>query len=270
MNPAAKIYRTRDAQIDMDKILHLGGFNLERALEVDPMFLEPEYPFEWGGVYDLKAGIHEIVFQDGPDPAMQLAVLPAPGTRMEDLETIQMSAVLAFSGDESKVEPGATLTPGDHLYQLLLPEGSKRFLLDIPADGAYAFFTEHHPEEFQMAVHGAGALAPLAHKAYKPDHEHDEAVTSVGIAIPGDLDRRKLNNWLGELLMKKGPDIFRMKGILSIAGEDCRFVFQGVHMLFDGRPDRPWGNEPRRNSMIFIGRNLNRTELNEGFIRCLA
>lgn len=54
MNPAARIYRTRDAAIDMDKILGLGGFNLDRALQVDPMFLEPEYPFEWGGVYELS------------------------------------------------------------------------------------------------------------------------------------------------------------------------------------------------------------------------
>ncbi|MBA3976555.1 MAG: cobalamin biosynthesis protein CobW [Candidatus Solibacter sp.] len=270
MNPAAKIYRTRDARIDMDKILHLGGFNLERALAVDPMFLEPEYPFEWGGVYDLKAGIHEIVLHVGPDPAMQLAVLPAPGVRMEDLESIQMTAVLTFSDDEREANPGATLTPGGHLYQLVLPEGEMRFRLDIPADGPYAFFTEHHPEEFQMAVHGSSVLEPFAHKAFKPGHEHDEAVTSVGIAIAGDVDQLKLNNWLRELLMNKGPDIFRMKGILSIAGEDSRFVFQGVHMLFDGRPDRPWGNDPRRNSMIFIGRNLNRTELNEGFVRCLA
>jgi G3E family GTPase len=48
------------------------------------------------------------------------------------------------------------------------------------------------------------------------------------------------------------------------------FVFQGVHMLFDGRPDQPWGNNPRRNSLIFIGRNLDRVQLNEGFRACLA
>ena len=40
----------------MDRILNVGGFNLDRALEVDPKFLEPEYPFEWGGVYQLEAG----------------------------------------------------------------------------------------------------------------------------------------------------------------------------------------------------------------------
>jgi len=37
----------------------------------------------------------------------------------------------------------------------------------------------------------------------------------------------------------QGTDIFRMKGIVNIAGEDNRFVFQGVHMLFDGTRDRP-------------------------------
>lgn len=41
-------------------------------------------------------------------------------------------------------------------------------------------------------------------------------------------------------------------------------------MLFDGRPDRAWGTEPRHNSLIFIGRNLNRGELTEGFRKCLA
>ena len=61
-----------------------------------------------------------------------------------------------------------------------------------------------------------------------------------------------------------------MKGVLSIKGSPNRYVFQGVHMLFDGRPDRPWGEQPRHHSLIFIGRNLNRAALNEGFRKCLA
>ncbi len=50
---------------------------------------------------------------------------------------------------------------------------------------------------------------------------------------------------LGELLRERGVDIFRMKGFISLADEPRRFVFQGVRMLFDGQPDRPWGNAPR-------------------------
>ena len=42
-----------------------------------------------------------------------------------------------------------------------------------------------------------------------------------------------------------------MKGILSIKGDPNRFVFQGVHMMFDGKQDRPWGNTPRSNKLIF-------------------
>ncbi|HEY4277028.1 MAG TPA: GTP-binding protein [Conexibacter sp.] len=102
------------------------------------------------------------------------------------------------------------------------------------------------------------------------DHEHDETVTSVGIDLPGDLDSAKLNAWLSELLQTQGPDIFRMKGVLAIDGQQERFVFQGVHMLFDGQADRPWNGDPRRNQLVFIGRNLDRHALTEGFRACLA
>ena len=96
-------------------------------------------------------------------------------------------------------------------------------------------------------------------------------MTSVGIVEKRPVDETKLNEWLSELLRTKGTDIFRMKGILHIKGLANRFVFQGVHMLFDGKPDRPWkdSNEPG-NQMIFIGKNLNRKELEEGFRSCLA
>jgi G3E family GTPase len=92
----------------------------------------------------------------------------------------------------------------------------------------------------------------------------------VGITVPGDLDPERLNAWLSRILREQGTDIFRMKGVLSIAGDPRRFVFQGVHMLFDGRPDREWGREPRTNKLIFIGRNLDREALNADFRDCLS
>lgn len=102
-------------------------------------------------------------------------------------------------------------------------------------------------------------------------HEHDETVGSVAIVESGELDGNKLNEWISYLLRTQGTDIFRMKGILTIAGEDRRFVFQGVHMLFDGRADRPWkSNETRKNELVFIGRNLNEAQLKEDFRACLV
>jgi G3E family GTPase len=166
MNPMAKLYPTKTSQIEIGKVLDVGGFDLKRALALEPDFLKP------------------------------------------------------------------TEEEHDH---------------------------EHEGEE-----------GHAHHEHEEHDHHHDEDITSVGITLPGDLDEKKLGAWLGDLLRTKGQDIFRMKGVLAVKGRDQRFVFQGVHMLMDGQPDRPWGAEPRRNALIFIGRNLNRQELNEGFKSCLA
>ena len=102
-------------------------------------------------------------------------------------------------------------------------------------------------------------------------HEHDETVGSVALVESGELDMQNLNDWLSYLLQTQGTDIFRMKGILNIAGEDRRFVFQGVHMLFDATRDRPWKkSETRKNELVFIGRNLDEAQLKEDFRACLV
>ena len=102
-------------------------------------------------------------------------------------------------------------------------------------------------------------------------HEHDETVGSVALVESGELDLQKLNDWLSYLLQTQGTDIFRMKGILNIAGEDRRFVFQGVHMLFDATRDRPWKkSETRKNELVFIGRNLDEAQIKEDFRACLV
>ncbi|MBM4074965.1 MAG: GTP-binding protein [Planctomycetes bacterium] len=271
MNSAARIYRTRNSLIDMDRVLNLGGFDLQRALETDPKFLEPEYPFEWGGIYQLSAGRYQWVMQPGPDPAMNLTLLPTNRSDNAGLEAVLMDAVLTFSDEEVCVGAGEVIRPGKSLSQLQLAEGESCFEFEIPVAGSYALFTEHHPDEFAAKLlRGTEGLVPLVTREYKPDHDHDDEISSVGITTPGDLDSEKFNGWLRELLTTKGQDIFRMKGVLSVKGDERRFVFQGVHMLFDGNPDRSWQPGERHNSLIFIGRNLDREELNKGFMACLV
>jgi G3E family GTPase len=272
MNAAAKIYRTQNSAAEIDAVLNVGGFNLDRALEVDPKFMEPEYPFEYGGIYSLQPGIGKLKLEIGPDPSMSLVVLPVESSTREALEPAEMDAVLLFSEDAKPLAAGGTITPGRTHYELALDGKPAEFELNVPYAGFYALFTEHRPEEFQAKLHAADGtiVAPTLQREYKPDHEHDEEVSSVGITIPGDLDKRKFNKWMSTLLQTQGTDIFRMKGVLSLKGETNRFVFQGVHMLFDGRPDRPWKDAERRNQLIFIGRHLDRNQLNEGFRSCLV
>ncbi len=102
-------------------------------------------------------------------------------------------------------------------------------------------------------------------------HEHDETVGSIAIVEPGSIDGEKLHQWMSKLLETQGQDIFRMKGILNLVGQEQRFVFQGVHMIFDGRRDRDWKpDETRHNQLVFIGRNLQEAALKEGFKACLV
>ncbi|WP_331435101.1 GTP-binding protein [Bacillus sp. SA1-12] len=46
------------------------------------------------------------------------------------------------------------------------------------------------------------------------------------------------NTILCYLVREKGEKLFRYKGSLHIKGMGRRNVFQGIHMLFSGNPDR--------------------------------
>lgn len=127
---------------------------------------------------------------------------------------------------------------------------------------------EHHHHE-----HGEHCAPDCGHEHehHEEDHHrHDAGVTSVGIALPGELHEKKVNAWFAHLLAEKGQDLYRMKGVLSLRGDPNRFIFQGVHMTLDTTVGAAWGKTPRVNKLIFIGKNLDRDALNEGFRACLA
>jgi G3E family GTPase len=80
-----------------------------------------------------------------------------------------------------------------------------------------------------------------------------------------------MSRWLNELLAAQGADILRAKGIVNVAGEPRRLVFQAVHMMLEGDLQSPWGEgEPRESRMVFIGRNLDEARLRAGFEACAA
>jgi len=270
MNPTAKIYRTQNSKIGMNQILHVEGFNLARVLENNPKFLEAESPYEWGGIYHLEAGTHTLNLKTKSAKSLNLAMMRAPNGDADTLKTLQGDANLTFQSAERPVGGGKPILVGAYLTHLQV-EGEASYPIEISQAGHYALFLQHHPHDFHLSVNGPdGKISPVVKNDYKAEHHHHAEVASVGIVQDGDLDETKLNAWLQKVLAEQGPDIFRMKGILSIKGDPHRFVFQGVHMMFDGRPDRLWGSEPRTNKLIFIGRKLDRQLLVDGFRKCLA
>jgi len=114
------------------------------------------------------------------------------------------------------------------------------------------------------------------------EHMHDTAVSSVGICIEGSFKPNEFMDWLRELLMTKGQDIYRSKGVIALQGSDERYVFQGVHMMLrmqgsqdpdaeeEGEKLPDWApGEKRMNKLCFIGKNLNRKELQQGLEDCI-
>ena len=102
------------------------------------------------------------------------------------------------------------------------------------------------------------------------DHEHDDNVKSISITSDVPLDLDKFETWFSQLLQTRGPDILRSKGVLDFKGEEERYVFQGVHMLMDGAPMGSWPDQSRQSRIVFIGRDLDKMGLEEGFAGCRA
>jgi G3E family GTPase len=121
---------------------------------------------------------------------------------------------------------------------------------------------DHHDHAHHDHDHTEGARG----------HTHeDQDIKGVSLSLERPLDGTKVTRWLNELLQAQGPDILRAKGILDVAGEDRRLVFQAVHMILDGDLQRPWREGERRYSrMVFIGRHLDEAALRRGFEACAA
>jgi G3E family GTPase len=293
INAVATITRTRNCDVPLAKVLGIGGFNLGRATELDPKFLEPEYPFEWAGAYPLPAGAHDLVIGHAPgeehdhdhghghsdghehhhhhgnENELDVVVLPVASLDEAVLGAAREAAVKVFADWENRVPAGGTVTPGPTLHRLLLDEGHGGFKLELAQPGLFVVFEGCGEDPLHLHV-GGDTVKPAWQADYHAAHEHNESVTSVGIQQAGDLDGKKLNEWISTLLRVQGNDIYRMKGVLSVKGSPKRLVFQGIHMLFDAKFDREWGAEPRVNTLVFIGKKLDRAALNGAFQSCLA
>ena len=272
MNSMAQVLRCEQAEVPIDSVLNLSAFDLDQMLEKRPTFLEPEYPFEWTGVYRLEPGRYKLSLEEGPDPNMSLVALLDQDGDEQALHRGAEKCVRLYAEDAEKVMPNATIHYSKHLDLQLQSKGNKSFFLDLETSTNVGIFTQHTAEEFDIKLFSENDHEPIqlvSERTWVAQHEHDDEVGSFAIERDGDVDLEKMNAWLSKLLAEKGIDIFRMKGFISISGDPRRFVFQGVHMLFDAQPEREWGEMERKNQLVFIGRNLDEKVIQQDFDKCL-
>ena len=273
MNKMAKFIRSEKAIVPITSVLNKSAFDLDQALQRRPTFLEPEYPFEWTGIYPTKAGQYQLILSEGPDPSMSLVVETEQNISDSDLRDSAERCVRLYAEDSEIIQPEEIIPKGKHINLNLEASGKKVFFIEIEKDMNIGLFAQHTAEEFDMKlirVDNKEEVSFVNERTWVAQHEHDDEVGSISIEKEGDLDYKKLQAWLSKLLGEKGVDIFRMKGFLSIDRDPDRLDLQGVHMLVDGKPDRPWGKKPRKNQLVFIGRNLDEEAMRAGFESCLV
>ena len=95
-----------------------------------------------------------------------------------------------------------------------------------------------------------------------------DRISSLVLRTDKPLDIDSLSAFMNELLEDHGKQLLRYKGVLNIAGEDRRLVFQGVLKLYGFDWGTEWAQgEPRESVMVFIADDLPETKIREGFAR---
>jgi len=104
------------------------------------------------------------------------------------------------------------------------------------------------------------------------EHVHDQRVSSIGFVLEANqqIELFKLQDWISTLIRDFNQDLFRYKGVIAVKGREKKFVFQGVHMLFGGDFAAEWGDQERKSVFCFIGKNLDKMGIKEGFMNCIA
>jgi G3E family GTPase len=275
INALARIVRAdpaRRASVPMSDVLGIGGFDLSRALEYKPTFLEPEYPFEWAGAFELAAGDHSLILHEGPDPVMKILVCEVLSRDELDPDKVAERAFSLFSETLAPAAPGAVLEPELRARLLDLPSGAPaRFTLRVRKAGTYWLLTQHLPEEFALELRDPRNVLqePRVDKSFDPGHSHDDRVSSFSIETNRPINPERFQTWLSHTLQTQGTQLYRLKGFLNFQGAEERLVIQGVHMVVDTSTLGPWGDRLRRTQLVFIGRELDQPLLRQGFDACL-
>ena len=111
--------------------------------------------------------------------------------------------------------------------------------------------------------------APNGHGRH---HNHrDDDVNSFSFRSDRPFHGARFGQFMDALVKGYGSRLLRYKGVLNMAGQDRKIIFQGVHQLMSHDAGAPWSlGEPRTSRLVFIGIELPRELLMQSLERCLT
>lgn len=123
----------------------------------------------------------------------------------------------------------------------------------------------------EQGVEGcAHGPTPTERNAPATEHHHEHEIETVAIRTAAAYEFTRFRAWLEGFIDAHAADLYRAKGIISLAGVAEQMVFQGVHGRFQAGLGRSWGDEPRESRMVFIGCDLDRAAIEDGLAACRA
>ena len=143
------------------------------------------HAFEWAGVFKLPAGDYTWTFAkvdgDYADPKMKMVFLPTSTDGEEGIEEQEEVAERLIRSQSSvrRNHDGSLIPNKENAYQLVFDASRNvtELRITIKNEGAYAFFTEHMPFEFEADEHflknaSGKDIEPTAQEPEAGHHHH--------------------------------------------------------------------------------------------------
>jgi len=90
-------------------------------------------------------------------------------------------------------------------------------------------------------------------------NRHDDHISSFCVTYDKPLRLDALEQWFDTIMMLKGPDLLRIKGIVNVAEMDRPVVIHGVqHVFHPPAVLDAWPSDDRRTRIVFITRDVAR------------
>jgi len=98
-------------------------------------------------------------------------------------------------------------------------------------------------------------------------HTNSHGIQSMLHTSVKPLDQFKIGMWLDAFLKFNQDTIYRVKGILNIAGVDSRIILQSVHTQIQATVGKPWNaDEIRESKIVIIGKDLNQEAIQKNLL----
>jgi len=106
----------------------------------------------------------------------------------------------------------------------------------------------------------------VAKPRFQRIHEAQNAISSIVVEFDYPVVLGDVSAVMENLLGSFAESLLRYKGMLWIADQPCRLLFQGVQRLYSADWDRPWETDEQPHStLVFIGVNLPEAEIRSAF-----